>query len=106
MHCEIRILEYSVMEVAMGGSRSELMQFKVTPEERRIIEKRAKKEGTSTSNYIRGCVLMEMVLDGDFQAMKIVGAEVGRKVWQGLRKRADELEAYGAKEISAKVERG
>ena len=90
----------------MGGQRSELMQFKVTPEERKIIEKRAKKEGTSTSNYIRGCVLMEMVLDGDFQAMKIVGAEVGRKVWQGLRKRADELEAYGAKEISAKPERG
>jgi hypothetical protein len=79
----------------MATGRSELMQFKVTPEERRIIENRAKKEGTSTSNYIRGCVLLEMVLDGDFEAMKIVGAEVGRKVWQGLRKRADQLEVLG-----------
>lgn len=82
----------------MSTSRSELMQFKVTPEERRIIEKRAKKEGTTTSNYIRGCVLMEMVLDGDFEAMKVVGTEVGRKVWQGLRKRADQLELLAAKD--------
>ena len=82
----------------MSTSRSELMQFKVTPEERRIIEKRAKKEGATTSNYIRGCVLMEMVLDGDFEAMKVVGAEVGRKVWQGLRKRADQLELMAAEE--------
>lgn len=80
----------------MTGGRTELMQFKVTPEEKRIIEKRAKKEGATTSNYIRGCVLMEMVLDGDFEAMKVVGTEVGRKVWQGLRKRADQLEVLGA----------
>lgn len=82
----------------MRSSRTELMQFKCTPEERKIIEKRAQKEGTSTSNYIRGCVLMEMVLDGDFEAMKVVGAEVGRKVWQGLRKRADQLEVLAAKQ--------
>lgn len=82
----------------MGTGRTELMQFKVTAEEKKIIEKRAKKEGTTTSNYIRGCVLMEMVLDGDFEAMKVVGAEVGRKVWQGIRRRADQLEALGAAE--------
>ena len=90
----------------MVAGRTELMQFKVTPEEKRIIERRAKKEGTNTSSYIRGCVLMEMVLDGDFEAMKVVGAEVGRKVWQGLRKRADQLEALGTTGSITKGERG
>lgn len=89
----------------MTSNRSELMQFKVTPEEKRIIERRAKKEGVTASNYIRGCVLMEMVLDGDFEAMKVVGAEVGRKVWQGLRKRADQLEGLGVQD-NRKLERG
>lgn len=89
----------------MAQGRSELMQFKVTPEEKKIIERRANKEGTTTSNYIRGCVLMEMVLDGDFEAMKVVGAEVGRKVWQGLRKRADQLEVLGASS-ARQTERG
>ena len=41
---------------------------------------------------------MEMVLDGDFEAMKVVGAEVGRKVWQGLRKRADQLEVLSTQD--------
>ena len=90
----------------MNAARTELMQFKVTIDEKRIIEKRAKKEGTTTSNYIRGCVLMEMVLDGDFEAMKVVGAEVGRKVWQGMMKRADQLETLVTNDATRKRERG
>ena len=75
----------------MAAARSELMQFKVTPEERRVIENRAGKEKVSVSDYVRGCVLMEMILDGDFEALKIVAREVGRKTLMGMRKKADRL---------------
>ena len=89
----------------MGGSRSELMQFKVTPEERRVIEKRAAKEGYAVSEYVRVCVLMEMCLDGDFEAFRLVGKEVGRKILKGVRKRADRLEALGGAEGEAQPTR-
>jgi hypothetical protein len=84
------------MEVVMGPSRTELMQFKVTPEERKLIEKVAKRQGMTVSEYVRASVIMDMVLEGEVGAMKIVVDTVGRKAVQLLRKRADRLADLGA----------
>jgi len=39
---------------------------------------------------------MEMVLDGEVGAMKIVVDSIGRKAVKALRKRADQLASLGA----------
>ena len=80
----------------MGSPRTELMQFKVTPEERRLIEKTAKKQECTVSEYVRGAVIMDMILEGEVGAMKIVVDSIGRKAVQILRKRADRLSDLGA----------
>lgn len=80
----------------MGPARSELMQFKVTPEERRLIEKCAKKQGHTVSEFVRAAVIMDMVLEGEVGAMKVVVDSIGRKAVQALRKRADRLADLGA----------
>jgi hypothetical protein len=82
----------------MADARSELMQFKVTPQERALIEKCAKKQDASVSEYVRACLLMEMVLDGEMQAIKIVASTIGRKAVKALQKRAQQLEAIGEAE--------
>ena len=80
----------------MRPSRTELMQFKVTPDERKLIEKTAKKENLTVSEYVRGAVIMDMILEGEVGAMKIVVDTIGRKAVQALRKRADRLADLGA----------
>lgn len=80
----------------MGPSRTELMQFKVTAEERKLIEKIAKKQGCTVSEYVRGAVIMDMILEGEVGAMRIVVDTIGRKAVQALRKRADRLADLGA----------
>jgi hypothetical protein len=86
------------LEVAMGPSRTELMQFKVTPDERKLIENVAKKQGCTVSEYVRGAVIMDMILDGEVGAMKIAVDSIGRKAVQALRKRVDRLAELGAEE--------
>lgn len=80
----------------MGPVRTELMQFKVTLEERKLIEKVAKKKDFTVSEYVRAAVIMDMVLDGEVGAMKVVVDTIGRKAVQALRKRADQLADLGA----------
>ena len=80
----------------MGPSRTELMQFKVTPKERELIEKSAKKQDLSVSEYVRAAVIMDMILEGNVGAMKIAVDTIGRKAVQVLRKRADRLADLGA----------
>lgn len=80
----------------MGPSRTELMQFKVTPKERELIEKCADKQGLSVSEYVRAAVIMDMILEGNVGAMKIAVDTIGRKAVQVLRKRADRLAELGA----------
>ncbi|QPD04941.1 MAG: hypothetical protein Nkreftii_002715 [Candidatus Nitrospira kreftii] len=79
----------------MGPSRTELMQFKVTPDERKLIEKVANKQGCTVSEYVRSAVIMDMVLEGEVDAMKVVVESIGRKAVQVLRKRADRLADLG-----------
>lgn len=80
----------------MGPSRTELMQFKVTPKERELIEACAKKQGDTVSEYVRAAVLMDMILEGNVGAMKIAVDTIGRKAVQLLTKRADRLAKLGA----------
>ena len=80
----------------MGPSRTELMQFKVTPKEKELIETFAKKQGDTVSEYVRAAVLMDMILEGNIGAMKIAVDTIGRKAIQLLNKRADRLAKLGA----------
>ena len=86
----------------MGPSRTELMQFKVTPEERKLIDRCAQKQGLSVSEYVRAAVIMDMILEGNVGAMKIAVDTIGRKAVQVLRKRADRLADLGAEAVDSK----
>ena len=81
----------------MGTAKTELMQFKVTPHERKVIENRAHKENMSVSEYVRAALLMDMVLSGDTQALKIVATTIGQKAVKALHKRADQISAASKK---------
>ena len=80
----------------MGPSRTELMQFKVTSYEKKVIEDFVRKRGDTVSVYVRSAVIMVMVLVGDVKAMKIVVDTIGRKAVLLLNKRAKRLEKLGA----------
>ena len=80
----------------MGPSRTELMQFKVTSYEKKVIEDFVRKLGDTVSEYVRSAVIMDMVLEGEVKAMKIVVDTIGRKAVQLLNKRAKRLEKLGA----------
>ncbi|HRB15132.1 MAG TPA: hypothetical protein PK224_05050 [Nitrospira sp.] len=68
-------------------TKTETLQFKVTENERKLIEKCAAEEGTSVSKYVRGAVLMSMVMDGKAEAIKIVAREVGEKTFAVVRQK-------------------
>ncbi len=79
----------------MGPSRTELMQFKVTSYEKKVIEDFVRKRGDTVSEYVRSAVIMDMVLEGEVKAMKIVVDTIGRKAVLLLNKRAKRLEKLG-----------
>ena len=68
-------------------AKIETLQFKVTDQERRLIEKCASEEGTTVSKYVRGAVLMSLVMDGKAEAIKIVAREVGEKAFGVVRQK-------------------
>lgn len=65
--------------------RDQVMAYKVTREERRIIEAEAKKQGCSPAAYMRGAVLMTLVLDGNAQALVLAGREIREQVVDRLK---------------------
>jgi uncharacterized protein (DUF1778 family) len=67
--------------------KTTMMQFRVTEEEKALIEKCAKKAGMTVSEYIRASLLMEMVIDGEVQAVKIIGRTIGMKAMDALSRR-------------------
>ena len=46
----------------------------------KMIQQRAKQEGITVSEYLRECVLLEMVLSGDLEATKFVAKRVGKRI--------------------------
>lgn len=67
--------------------KTTMMQFRVNDEEKALIEKCAKKEGMTVSEYIRASMLMSMVMDGEVQALKIIGRTIGMKAMDSLSRR-------------------
>lgn len=68
-------------------TKTQTLQFKVTEQERKLIEKCAADEDTTVSKYVRGAVLMSMVMDGKAEAIKIVAREVGEKAFGVVRQK-------------------
>ncbi len=66
-------------------TKTETLQFKVTDQERKLIERCAGEEQTTVSKYVRGAVLMSMVMDGKADAIKIVAREVGENAFAVVR---------------------
>ncbi len=56
-----------------------MVTFEATDEEKRVIEKMAKKEGVTISQYVRGCVFFDMLLSGDLEALKFISRIVRDK---------------------------
>lgn len=50
--------------------RSESITFRVSADEKRLIEKLAAKGESSVSQYVLSCILMDMFTSGDVEAMK------------------------------------
>jgi hypothetical protein len=59
-------------------AKTETLQFKVTEQERKLIERCATEEGTTVSKYVSGAVLMSMVMDGKSRSHQDRGAR-GRR---------------------------
>ncbi|GMV51835.1 MAG: hypothetical protein AMXMBFR67_33780 [Nitrospira sp.] len=68
-------------------TKTQTLQFKVTEQERKLIERCATEEGTTVSKYVRGAVLMSLVMDGKAEAIKIVAREVGEKAFGVVRQK-------------------
>ncbi|HXX75805.1 MAG TPA: DUF6290 family protein [Nitrospiraceae bacterium] len=67
--------------------KTQMLQFRVNDEEKALIEKCAKKEGMTVSEYVRASMLMSMVMDGELQALKIIGRTIGLKAMDSLNRR-------------------
>ena len=61
-----------------------------------MIEDFVRKRGDTVSEYVRSAVIMDMVLEGEVKAMKIVVDTIGRKAVLLLNKRAERLAKLGA----------
>lgn len=54
--------------------RTVLVNFKVTPYEKELIENDAKKRGLTVAQLIRGNLFMGMVMDGNVDVLKYVSS--------------------------------
>ena len=74
----------------MGGEelakQEELIAFRVSAEERRLIEKVAKREKMEVSDYVRSCVYLDLLFSGDAEAMKLMAARIREKVARRLKR--------------------
>lgn len=68
-------------------AKTETLQFKVTEQERKLIERCAAESGTTVSRFVRGSVLMSLVTDGNAEALKIVAKEVGEKAVAAVKQK-------------------
>ncbi len=60
-----------------------IVNFKVTPQEQKLIERQAKKDKMNVSDYVRSCVYMDLLLAGDLEAMRLLG----KRAWDRLAPR-------------------
>jgi uncharacterized protein (DUF1778 family) len=67
--------------------KTQMMQFRVTDEEKELIERCAKSASMTATEYIRASMLMQMVIDGEMKALKIIGRTLGMKAMDALSRR-------------------
>lgn len=71
----------------MGKDEMVPISFRVKPEEQRLIERHAKREGMTVSGYVRRAVLFDMMMDGDWEATKHLGSEIRAEVLKRMSRR-------------------
>lgn len=54
-------------------SKREVFTIKFTEGERALLAKRAKKAGVTEADHLRACMVMDAVISGDPEALKLVG---------------------------------
>lgn len=68
-------------------SRTVVLSFKATPKEKDIIERIAKDEGVTLSQYVRGSVMSDLLLSGDLEAMKYSISLLGSNIKEAIREK-------------------
>jgi len=84
----------------MGERKGEIITFKVSDDEAKMIKEAAKSDGLSVSRYIRACVLRDRGLSGDSVALRIIFdnfKEMMRDVFGGMLEKESLEEGKGAK---------
>jgi hypothetical protein len=70
------------MKSELDSGLTENVVVRVSPKEKALLEKYAKKEGASLSGYVRGTMLADMaIMHGDTEAMKIIFTLAKEKLW-------------------------
>lgn len=81
----------------MGGAKmTRVITFRLSDEERRLIQKHADREKKSVTGYLRGCYLADMVMAGDVGAAKIVCRELGIRARAKFFKNMSPPDAVGS----------
>lgn len=62
-----------------------MMAVRLSSAEKKLLQKRAKAEGLSEADYIRLAVVMDSVLAGEMDGLKIVGSLMAEKVGERLK---------------------
>lgn len=65
--------------------KDQVMTFRVTTKERRIIEEQAKKEGSTPDAYMRSAVLMSLCMDGHPKAIALALEEMRETVVERVK---------------------
>ncbi len=65
--------------------RPVVLSGRFTRQEEKIIERVAKKQDCSVSEYVRGAVMAALVLDGDFEAIKLLGGMILTRIAEKAR---------------------
>lgn len=65
-----------------------ILHVRVNEGEKALIEKMAKKDGMSLSDYIRSAIYFEMVMSGSPEALRLLGGRLKDKLARRLSKAA------------------
>jgi hypothetical protein len=75
-------------ETTKGGAAMPVVAFniKFSEAERALLAKRAKAEHMTEADYLRMCMIMDSVVSGDVDALKLIGTKLRDTVAEGVRK--------------------
>lgn len=70
---------------SINHEHTEVLQIRLSPEHKKIIETQAEKAGLTVSQYIRGTMIMDAVLSGNPDAIKIAFSKATDEMKSTLR---------------------